>query len=273
MIGFALAQMNPSEPRSGEGVLLTITFRAAADGTSELGLETANLASSEGKLISIATEVGSLRVGPQEEDTPGAATPTDIPTETPGSSAPPATPTPFPTSTPASGPETESTSGSESDVQSDETNPENSEPAPQDEEQALTAPGALEETAPPTEAAARQGASSSPAPTSTHLETSSAEGEALGEAGADCSPTPPAIAPSEGQEDGQTPTEPSEIAHVEQGESSGGSSGSDSPEVARGPAALPRSRLLYLAGGCLTAGLAAMAAAVVIHRRGLGASS
>lgn len=48
---FVMAQYNPSEPKSGEGVVLVITFRGIAEGVSDIKVTALTLASREGNEI------------------------------------------------------------------------------------------------------------------------------------------------------------------------------------------------------------------------------
>ena len=102
-IDFAIAQRPPQEPVSGGGVLVTITFRGEAAGTSGIGFLNVILSDRIGIPISASTQDGTLTItqGVTETPTP-TATPTNTPTPT-HTPTPSDTPTPTATQTPPSG--------------------------------------------------------------------------------------------------------------------------------------------------------------------------
>ena len=61
-IAFALCQMNPSEPQSGDGVLATITWRGKAEGTSPIAFTYANLGAPGAVPIPASTQDGEIIV-------------------------------------------------------------------------------------------------------------------------------------------------------------------------------------------------------------------
>ena len=99
LIRFAMTQMNPSEPKSGEGVLLVLYFTTQADGESVLEVPFAEAATRLGEAITVEGVDGLVTVssGAPERQT------TDIPVQDVGqvtvipTSAPTATPTITPT--------------------------------------------------------------------------------------------------------------------------------------------------------------------------------
>ncbi len=94
---YALTQVNPTQPRSGSGVVLIIRFKGKQLGeTSALTFTRCELATRTGATIPCTTEDGSIRVVPAQEAPP---TPTQAP--------PPPEPTilmPTPTNTPYGAP-------------------------------------------------------------------------------------------------------------------------------------------------------------------------
>jgi hypothetical protein len=105
-IAYALCQLNPSEPQSGSGALVSVTWRAIGEGTSAMDLHDVLLAAPLGERISTSVEDGEIVVG-SPQPAPGG-TPSPSPTVTPSSAAPswstpsptPPSPTPEPTATP-----------------------------------------------------------------------------------------------------------------------------------------------------------------------------
>jgi LysM repeat protein len=88
-IDFAVSQMAPSEPASGSGVLVIITFKGKAGGTSDISFGVL-LSDQDGKAINTNTQGGSVTVTGGPSPTP---TNTPIPGITP---TPSVTPTPPP---------------------------------------------------------------------------------------------------------------------------------------------------------------------------------
>ena len=67
-IAYALSQLNPSPPQSGDGVLVTITWRGKAMGTSPITFTYATLGAPGGVPIPASTQDGEVTVG---EPSPG----------------------------------------------------------------------------------------------------------------------------------------------------------------------------------------------------------
>jgi len=96
-VRFTMSQYNPSEPKTGGGVLLVITFAGVAQGTSSLELKEILLSTNEGVEIPVQGVEGQLNVlsgAPAQQatipvaDTAGLIliptfTPTPVPTSTP----------------------------------------------------------------------------------------------------------------------------------------------------------------------------------------------
>lgn len=57
---FAMTQLNPSQPKNGQGTLLEIAFRVKKPGRSRLILKTVQLASLQGEAIEVQTGEGSI---------------------------------------------------------------------------------------------------------------------------------------------------------------------------------------------------------------------
>ena len=117
---FVMAQYNPSEPKSGQGVVVIVTFKGLKEGTSPLTIPALKLASREG--IEIASEGvdGTLSVvagAPTQAVTFAAVLTTglvELSTFTPTPTTPPPTSTPQPTLEPTQPPpaQTETNGGS-----------------------------------------------------------------------------------------------------------------------------------------------------------------
>jgi len=108
-IAYALCQLSPSEPQSGDGVLATITWRGKTLGTSPIHFTYVKLGATGGVEIPASAEDGQIVVvsaepAPTGTPTPMAA-PTGTPTPLPATSAPTSTPAP-PAATPISTPMT-----------------------------------------------------------------------------------------------------------------------------------------------------------------------
>jgi hypothetical protein len=101
-VRFVMSQVNPSEPKSGDGILLVVYFIATDMGESTLQLESVTLSDRYGVAIPVETVDASLNV---LADAP-AVTNTSIPVQDPtgiiliSTLAPTATPTLAPTETP-----------------------------------------------------------------------------------------------------------------------------------------------------------------------------
>ena len=101
-VRFVMTQVNPSEGKSGDGILLVVYFIATDMGESALQLESITLSDRYGVAIPVETVDSTLSVA---SDAP-AVTSTSIPVQNPtgiimiATLAPTATPTPPPTETP-----------------------------------------------------------------------------------------------------------------------------------------------------------------------------
>ncbi len=107
VIRFVMTQVNPAEPKSGDGVLMVLYFESNLSGESVLAIESVDLAMRTGEAIAVEPVEGRLLVeagAPQREGTPipvqdptliiviPTLTPTPTPTEippTPTSTVPP----------------------------------------------------------------------------------------------------------------------------------------------------------------------------------------
>jgi hypothetical protein len=63
IIAYAMSQMSPSEPQSGEGALATITWRGKAEGTSPIQFTYVLLGAPGGIPIAATTQDGEIVVG------------------------------------------------------------------------------------------------------------------------------------------------------------------------------------------------------------------
>ncbi len=63
IIAYALSQMNPSPPQSGDGVLATITWRGKAEGTSPIHFNNVHLSAPGGVPITASAQDGEITVG------------------------------------------------------------------------------------------------------------------------------------------------------------------------------------------------------------------
>lgn len=79
-IDFAVAQMPPNQPVSGDGVLATITFKGQADGTSNVDFVSIILSDRDGMAIGAGTQGGSVTVGAGGTPVPTVPVPTTQPT-------------------------------------------------------------------------------------------------------------------------------------------------------------------------------------------------
>lgn len=102
-VRFVMTQVNPSEPKSGDGILLVLYARALTEGESALEVVTADLSTREGVAIACEKVSASVKVSATAAD---AVAPT-IPVQQPTgliiipTLAPTATPTPEPTPIPS----------------------------------------------------------------------------------------------------------------------------------------------------------------------------
>ena len=78
-IDFAVAQMPPNQPVSGDGVLATITFKGRADGSSNVGFVSVILSDRDGMAIGSSTQGGSVTVGAGGTPVPTVPVPTTQP--------------------------------------------------------------------------------------------------------------------------------------------------------------------------------------------------
>ncbi len=103
VIRFVMSQINPSEPKSGSGVLLVLYVSGLKEGESALELTKADLATREGQLIPAELVSGSVQISANAEESSGTAVPVQDPTGIMiiSTLAPTSTPTPVPTKAPA----------------------------------------------------------------------------------------------------------------------------------------------------------------------------
>ena len=99
-IAYALCQMNPSPPQSGDGILATITWRGKAVGTSPIQLAHVLLGAAGGVEIPASAEDGQIVVTSDQASPADTPTPTVVPTQ-PVPTEGEVSPTPLP-STPIS---------------------------------------------------------------------------------------------------------------------------------------------------------------------------
>ncbi len=94
-IDYAIAQMPPHTPVSGSGVLLQVTFKGLAAGTSALHMLSVVLSDGSGTLIPSTTQDGSVVVGGSTTPVPTTPAPTTPAPTTPAPTTPaPTTPPP-----------------------------------------------------------------------------------------------------------------------------------------------------------------------------------
>lgn len=103
VIRFVMSQINPSEPKSGSGVLLVLYVSGLKEGESALELTKADLATREGQLIPAELVSGSVQISANAEESAGTAVPVQDPTGIMmiATLAPTSTPTLVPTKAPA----------------------------------------------------------------------------------------------------------------------------------------------------------------------------
>ena len=78
-IDFAVAQMPPNQPVSGDGVLATIILKGKADGSSNLDFVSVILSDRDGMAIGVGTQGGSVTVGAGGTPVPTVPVPTTQP--------------------------------------------------------------------------------------------------------------------------------------------------------------------------------------------------
>ena len=103
IIRFVMSQINPSEPKSGSGVLLVLYVSGLKEGESALELTKADLATREGQLIPADLVSGSVQISLNAAESAGTAVPVQDPTGIMmiPTLAPTNTPTIIPTKAPA----------------------------------------------------------------------------------------------------------------------------------------------------------------------------
>ncbi len=103
VIRFVMSQINPSEPKSGSGVLLVLYVSGLKEGESALELTKADLATREGQLIPAELVSGSVQISANAAESSGTAVPVQDPTGIMmiATLAPTSTPTLVPTKAPA----------------------------------------------------------------------------------------------------------------------------------------------------------------------------
>jgi hypothetical protein len=94
-IAYALCQMNPSPPQSGDGILATITWRGKAVGTSPIQVAHVLLGAPGGAEIPASAEDGQIVVVSAQASPADPPTPTAVPTQ-PVPTEGEASPTPLP---------------------------------------------------------------------------------------------------------------------------------------------------------------------------------
>lgn len=107
-VRFAMTQVNPSEPKSGEGVLLVLYVQALAEGESPVTVESVELSNRAGEVIPV-TGVGALV---EVSDAAAEKESTPIPVQDPTGAI--QVPSPQPTATPTNSPDPTRTPTSES---------------------------------------------------------------------------------------------------------------------------------------------------------------
>lgn len=80
IIRFVMSQINPSEPKSGSGVLLVLYVSGLKEGESVLELTKADLATREGQLIPAELVSGSVQISANAAESTGTAVPVQDPT-------------------------------------------------------------------------------------------------------------------------------------------------------------------------------------------------
>jgi len=103
IIRFVMSQMNPSEPKSGSGVLVVLYMKGLKEGESALEMTRADLSTREGQLIPTEMISGSVQISANAVQSAATAIPVQDPTAIMmiPTLAPTSTPTTVPTKAPA----------------------------------------------------------------------------------------------------------------------------------------------------------------------------
>jgi len=103
IIRFVMSQMNPSEPKSGSGVLLVLYMKGLKEGESALEMTRADLSTREGQLIPTEMISGSVQISANAVQSAATAIPVQDPTAIMmiPTLAPTSTPSTVPTEAPA----------------------------------------------------------------------------------------------------------------------------------------------------------------------------
>ncbi len=80
VIRFVMSQINPSEPKSGSGVLLVLYARGLKEGVSALEITKGDLATREGQIIPAELVSGSLEISANAAESAATAVPVQDPT-------------------------------------------------------------------------------------------------------------------------------------------------------------------------------------------------
>ncbi len=120
VIHLVMSQVNPSEPKSGDGIILVLYIKGLVEGESQLGITNLQLSTRKGEAIPAEPVNGTVSVSEdaeEKETTPiPVQTPTMIVETTPMPTQVPSTPTPTSTPTSTHTPTEEFTHTEESDV-------------------------------------------------------------------------------------------------------------------------------------------------------------
>jgi hypothetical protein len=87
-IRYGFTSLAPAPPKQGDGTLLLFRFQAVAPGQSQVAIESAILASTDGESLPFTAEGGQITVVGEGEDTPTPATPSPPPNATAGGAGP-----------------------------------------------------------------------------------------------------------------------------------------------------------------------------------------
>lgn len=103
-ITYAFTLLSPATPKQGDGDLISFEVQALAAGQSQIVLESAILATTDGESLPFSARGGQVTVAGEGAETPTALPLSSTPTGTPGQASPTATSPPItPTGTPAAG--------------------------------------------------------------------------------------------------------------------------------------------------------------------------